>query len=139
MRIFIKMILIVVTVMTMIFCYKFVILNDGIKTALSYSNLNYKEYDSHKKQEVIDDVHNIYTYQAFGRRFYIFETGIHGLLLESIGLNDTPSQSFIHQGLARVLDTLESNEIKVPHWGFFAGTALLIILFPSFKKLRKKT
>lgn len=139
MRIFVKMILVVVTAMAMIVCYKFVIINDGIKTALSYSNLNFNEYDTQKKQEVIEDVQKIYTYSAFGRNFYIFETGVNGLLLESIGINDTPSQSFIHQGLARVLEELEAHEIKVPHWAFFAGAALLIILFPSFKKQRKKT
>lgn len=71
MRIFVKFFLIVATASVMIFSYKFVIVSDGVKTALSYSNLHFNEYDAAKKNEVISDVEKIYTYRAFGRQFYI--------------------------------------------------------------------
>lgn len=53
MRIFVKFFLIVATASVMIFSYKFVIVSDGVKTALSYSNLHFNEYDAAKKNEVI--------------------------------------------------------------------------------------
>lgn len=76
----------------MIFSYKFVIVSDGVKTALSYSNLHFNEYDAAKKNEVISDVEKIYTYRAFGRQFYIFETRYNGLLLESIRPDELPAR-----------------------------------------------
>lgn len=69
MRIFVKFFLIVATASVMIFSYKFVIVSDGVKTALSYSNLHFNEYDAAKKNEVISDVEKIYTYRAFGGSF----------------------------------------------------------------------
>lgn len=91
MRIFVKFFLIVATASVMIFSYKFVIVSDGVKTALSYSNLHFNEYDAAKKNEVISDVEKIYTYRAFGRQFYIFETRYNGLLLESIRPDELPA------------------------------------------------
>ena len=96
MRIFVKFFLIVATASVMIFSYKFVIVSDGVKTALSYSNLHFNEYDAAKKNEVISDVEKIYTYRAFGRQFYIFETRYNGLLLESIRPDELPREAFVH-------------------------------------------
>ena len=137
MRIFVKFFLIVATASVMIFSYKFVIVSDGVKTALSYSHLHFNDYDAAKKNEVISDVEKIYTYRAFGRQFYIFETRYNGLLLESIRPDELPREAFVHYGLDKALDRLDEVAVKVPHWGIFAGVGLVIVLFPSFKKKKK--
>lgn len=137
MRVFIKFFLVVVTASIMIFSYKFVIVNGGVKTALSYSNLHFNEYGTTKKNEVISDIGMIYTYSAFGRRFYIFETKYHGLLLESIRPNEQPREAFVHYGLDKALERMDETNVNVPHWAIFAGVGLVIVLFPSFKKKKK--
>jgi len=86
---------------------------------------------------VISDVEKIYTYRAFGRQFYIFETRYNGLLLESIRPDELPREAFVHYGLDKALDRLDEVAVKVPHWGIFAGVGLVIVLFPSFKKKKK--
>lgn len=138
MRIIIKLILVVATATAMIFCYKFVVINGELKTALSNENIHFNDFDDQKRQEIIDDIDKIYTYSAMGRHFYVFETKNFGLLLESIKKGQTPAQAFVHYNLYKVLDQIEPKSIKVPHWSMFAITALIIISFPSFKKKKNK-
>lgn len=140
MRIFIKMFLIVITAFTVIFCYKFMIISDGIKTVLNYTNLNFNEYDAVKKDEIIADVQRIFTYMLAGRQIYIFETGNYGLLIENIAPNADPATAFTHRGLSKALEQAEDvEEITVPHWSIFAAVAIVVLLFPPLRKRRRQT